>query len=608
MRENIREKMREKPPRGKRPEWIAFVLFAALYCVVSVFHEPWFDEAQAWQIAKCAGFRDIFLEIPHYEGHPPLWHLLLSVPAKLGVPFEAGLKSVGGIIAAANAYWLLFRSSLPRVVRLLLPFNYFVFYQYGVIVRPYGLLLLALLLLSEQFSQRNEKPWRFALLLMLLCLISALGIVLAGGLALCRVWELWREKGARRFFAELASDKRTLALGALLALALAMIAEIMPREDTLGISFHGNTPLWLCIVCALLTFPLECCLSTVGWFGVEQLSMQTMDITLPALLMYSLPALSLWFVLVCIGSRRTLPYLLVPYALFSLFAAVVYFSTHHLGVVMLLLIFWIDMVNRQDDRLALGKALMRRVCKSARETAIVRLAFAIICGSYLAVPAYWCGMAAYLDVRYSYCYARDMAAWLTEHGFDQSKLLCSWYADGKGQPLSEGREDYISTYVPNSSIPLICYFPHNICINLNLGRDDEAYVHHKVPDYRRSREMVREIAEFGLPDVIVGYVNMRNMYGESPAYKPYVLAAEFPAGFIWKSFFYPYRIQLRVRADLMEQHGLQELEREPETGKLKDKLVITDEMREAVRNGADPEEVLKPYLDALFGEADGQAK
>ena len=41
------------------------------------FHEPWFDEAQAWQIARSASLREILFEIPHYEGHPQLWHLIL---------------------------------------------------------------------------------------------------------------------------------------------------------------------------------------------------------------------------------------------------------------------------------------------------------------------------------------------------------------------------------------------------------------------------------------------------------------------------------------------------------------------------------------------------
>jgi len=41
------------------------------------FHEPWFDEVQAWMIARCATIKELLTVIPHYEGHPPLWHMIL---------------------------------------------------------------------------------------------------------------------------------------------------------------------------------------------------------------------------------------------------------------------------------------------------------------------------------------------------------------------------------------------------------------------------------------------------------------------------------------------------------------------------------------------------
>ena len=75
--------MLEKIKSEKKLEYITLFLFVLTYCIITVFHEPWFDEAQAWQIAKCASLKEIFFEIPHYEGHPPLWWLLLSIPARL---------------------------------------------------------------------------------------------------------------------------------------------------------------------------------------------------------------------------------------------------------------------------------------------------------------------------------------------------------------------------------------------------------------------------------------------------------------------------------------------------------------------------------------------
>lgn len=59
----------------KRVYSCVLLIYCALHLALTVFHEPWYDEAEAWQIARCASIKDILFTIPHYEGHPPLWHL-----------------------------------------------------------------------------------------------------------------------------------------------------------------------------------------------------------------------------------------------------------------------------------------------------------------------------------------------------------------------------------------------------------------------------------------------------------------------------------------------------------------------------------------------------
>lgn len=122
----IKVKMRESPFwNTKKPEGLTVLIFLVLYCIVTAFHEPWFDEAQSWQIAKCENIARLIFYIPHYEGNPPLWYLILAIPAKLGVPFEIGLKTVGLLISLCSISLVVFKSPFPRVVKLILPFTYF---------------------------------------------------------------------------------------------------------------------------------------------------------------------------------------------------------------------------------------------------------------------------------------------------------------------------------------------------------------------------------------------------------------------------------------------------------------------------------------------------
>lgn len=77
---------------GKKLNIIVLLIYSVMLIAVICFHEPWYDEAQSWLIARDASFREMLVKIPHYEGHPPLWWLILAVPAKLGMPYELSIK------------------------------------------------------------------------------------------------------------------------------------------------------------------------------------------------------------------------------------------------------------------------------------------------------------------------------------------------------------------------------------------------------------------------------------------------------------------------------------------------------------------------------------
>ena len=132
---------------------IVLAAYVIVVATVMCFHEPWFDEAQAWLIARDCSWREMILERPHYEGHPPLWWMMLAIPAKLGVPYEMGLKTIN-LTCAALMIWLLeFKTKLPEVLKGILPFSYFLCYQYGVTSRPYALMVAAMLLSLIHISE-----------------------------------------------------------------------------------------------------------------------------------------------------------------------------------------------------------------------------------------------------------------------------------------------------------------------------------------------------------------------------------------------------------------------------------------------------------------------
>ena len=176
-------------------EWIIWGMYVCLLIFISIFHEPWFDEAESWQIARCAPLKEIILEIPHYEGHPPLWHLILSIPAKLNMPYEISLKGVGIIFSSITTYFIVFKSPFKKIIRCVLPFTYFIFYQYGVVVRTYCVMGLVFMLMAVTFKKKEDHPFRFIISLLLLCFTSAYGIVIAAGIAIAWGIDIISENG-----------------------------------------------------------------------------------------------------------------------------------------------------------------------------------------------------------------------------------------------------------------------------------------------------------------------------------------------------------------------------------------------------------------------------
>jgi hypothetical protein len=157
----------------------AAALYGVLVLTTILRHEPWADEAQAWLLARDASLSDLWLHLLHYEGSPGLWQTLLHLLIRLGLPYAA-YNFVSGILGFAAA-WLFFRyAPLPLPIRLLIPFTYFVSYQYSVIARSYALIAPLLFLVALIYRDAVKKP---ALITTLLCLIAGVsvhGVILSG--------------------------------------------------------------------------------------------------------------------------------------------------------------------------------------------------------------------------------------------------------------------------------------------------------------------------------------------------------------------------------------------------------------------------------------------
>jgi hypothetical protein len=130
---------------------LTFLALCALQLVLIWKHDPWLDEWQALQIALQSPSISHLLTNLQYEGHPPLWYLLLQGAALFVAPAFV-LPAVQSIMAMAIQAMIYLKAPFTHLERLLIGSSFFVIFDYGTLARS---LSLGVMLLIAAFAFRR---------------------------------------------------------------------------------------------------------------------------------------------------------------------------------------------------------------------------------------------------------------------------------------------------------------------------------------------------------------------------------------------------------------------------------------------------------------------
>lgn len=518
-------------------EITAFIVFIALSVVMFIFHEPWYDEIQAWMVASDASIGEMIWHLPHFEGHPPFWTLILALFAKTGVPMEIGLRIPTLLFSGAAAFLVIFKAPFHKWIRCLIPFSYFLFYQYTVICRPYSLMFLGFVLAALFYKERNKKPVRYLVALYLLCLSSAYGIMFAG--VLCLIWtvEIVKELKGKEFVSKAIRDKRTWSLLAMLILAVALLMIIWPAENAFAQVRVVEFSAIRCLIYTFLVLPADALLSDIALTG----RLQQYDTIIQAdyaTILCIFITLALYFVMITAAHIfRKKAILLLPYMAFAGYAALGYFYNHHIGIVPLfiLFVFWCAIADKPEELKLPGfvEKLEKSVPGIAKKTGYF---FVILA---LGMSLFWTFSAVKNDIKYAAWYAKDLAAMLEEYELTDYNIVNQWtYAEIEDKvaedvtsdgPITEGDGGYyISTEVEQldaadyhqyvkmcNFVDILAYSDtkENYIYNFNGGDANNRYVNHDMLSQEESMSYLQELGEKGYPDVIIGNPEILGMMG-----------------------------------------------------------------------------------------------
>lgn len=361
------------------------IVFLAISLLIGYNHEPWVDEAQSWVIARDASVYEIVWDIARYEGTFPLWHLTLKLFMCFGLTYE-NLFIVPIIISLIGVIIFLSKVDAPKYVKILLPFTFYVFYQYTIIARSYCYLFLAFSLMLITYKTRLEKPLRYILSLAFLSLISMHGVVIACVFVLMLFIELIRLKTIKKYI------KDFVIFGIILILEAIILC---PRSDL------------FMTVAAVYTFSqiVKSIMESLIGFG----NIYSKVFNVIALILF----LAL-FVRVFFLKNKDIS---IVTGIVFLFMFAIRFASHHSGILFLLMMFGI--ISYYEE--------LKKMSKHFDKLFI----------TVLVIYTIFSAQSGINDLMYKYSGAEEMAKYIQENNYQDKKIFGFGYKTVSLQPYFE---------------------------------------------------------------------------------------------------------------------------------------------------------------------------
>ena len=168
---------------------ILILAYFLLTLFVTLKHEIWRDEGQAWLIARDSTSFSSFLKTLGYEGTPGLYHVLLMLFAKTGLPvISMSLLNVA-IMTSAVAIFV-YGFPFNKFIKAASIFGYYMAYEYGTIARSYSLLILFVFAIAAIYKKRHEYKYLYPILVLLLSNTCLHGTIIAIAFLAAYIYEL----------------------------------------------------------------------------------------------------------------------------------------------------------------------------------------------------------------------------------------------------------------------------------------------------------------------------------------------------------------------------------------------------------------------------------
>ncbi len=136
-----------------KTEWTFTLIFFCLSLIGIFRHEIWLDEAQHFLLARDSNSISNLIYNCRMEGHPLLWNLLLFFITRFSQdPLYMQMLHI--LISCCTVY-LIAGTELKIMEKCCIIFSFFIFYEYNIISRNYGLATLMMCIIGIGYNRKS---------------------------------------------------------------------------------------------------------------------------------------------------------------------------------------------------------------------------------------------------------------------------------------------------------------------------------------------------------------------------------------------------------------------------------------------------------------------
>ena len=137
-------------------------IFTAVFLTISIaliyHHEFWRDEITTWHLgSENSSINEFIANMKNNVGHPYLWFFILYLISHFITQNPESMKIAHLAVSTISVFLILKYAPFNKIIRVMLIFGYFFFYEYSIVSRDYAIGVLFIIIFCVLYINKYKN-------------------------------------------------------------------------------------------------------------------------------------------------------------------------------------------------------------------------------------------------------------------------------------------------------------------------------------------------------------------------------------------------------------------------------------------------------------------